>query len=149
MISWHLCVSLCVRVHVCRLTPSNKWSNFSSTLNPSLGILQTSPAVTWISKCTGNFTVIIIELYNYIINCMIYVVCLCVCVSYRYNEVNALRMACSSGVEECNTLVKKWFEEWMMNPSINPWVFFFLLWLLLNLFCVFIYFLCFMLTRCI
>ncbi|KAB5571695.1 hypothetical protein PHYPO_G00228010 [Pangasianodon hypophthalmus] len=38
----------------------------------------------------------------------------------QYNEVNALRMACSSGVEECNTLVQKWFEEWRNNPSINP-----------------------------
>ncbi|MCI4380406.1 hypothetical protein PGIGA_G00239860 [Pangasianodon gigas] len=38
----------------------------------------------------------------------------------QYNEVNALRMACSSGVEECNTLVQKWFEEWRTNPSVNP-----------------------------
>ncbi|KAF5892696.1 aminopeptidase N-like, partial [Clarias magur] len=38
----------------------------------------------------------------------------------QYNEVNALRMACSSGLEECNTLVKKWFEEWRKNPSVNP-----------------------------
>ncbi|MCJ8734507.1 hypothetical protein PDJAM_G00236430 [Pangasius djambal] len=38
----------------------------------------------------------------------------------QYNEVNALRMACSSGVEECDALVQKWFEDWMINPSINP-----------------------------
>ncbi|KAK2838304.1 hypothetical protein Q7C36_013118 [Tachysurus vachellii] len=38
----------------------------------------------------------------------------------QYNEVNALRMACSSGVDECKTLVKNWFEEWRSNSSYNP-----------------------------
>ncbi|KAI4898027.1 hypothetical protein NFI96_017466 [Prochilodus magdalenae] len=38
----------------------------------------------------------------------------------QYNQVNAIRMACSTGLEECNTLVKNWFQEWRNNPSVNP-----------------------------
>ncbi|XP_027016691.1 alanyl (membrane) aminopeptidase b, tandem duplicate 1 [Tachysurus fulvidraco] len=38
----------------------------------------------------------------------------------QYNEVNALRVACSTGVVNCTTLVKTWFEKWMSNPSYNP-----------------------------
>ncbi|XP_017329198.1 alanyl (membrane) aminopeptidase b, tandem duplicate 1 [Ictalurus punctatus] len=38
----------------------------------------------------------------------------------QYNEVNALRVACSSGVEECNTLVKNWFDKWMNDSKLNP-----------------------------
>uniref|UniRef100_A0A8C1EE15 Aminopeptidase n=1 Tax=Cyprinus carpio carpio TaxID=630221 RepID=A0A8C1EE15_CYPCA len=42
---------------------------------------------------------------------------LCIC---RYNQVNALRVACSTGLEACTTLVKTWFQQWMENPNVNP-----------------------------
>uniref|UniRef100_A0A8C1IV18 Aminopeptidase n=1 Tax=Cyprinus carpio TaxID=7962 RepID=A0A8C1IV18_CYPCA len=38
----------------------------------------------------------------------------------QYNQVNALRVACSTGLEACTTLVKTWFEQWMENPNVNP-----------------------------
>ncbi|KAL6480692.1 hypothetical protein MHYP_G00117250 [Metynnis hypsauchen] len=38
----------------------------------------------------------------------------------QYNQVNAIRMACSTGLEECTTLVSGWFQQWMDNPSVNP-----------------------------
>ncbi|XP_022539693.2 alanyl (membrane) aminopeptidase b, tandem duplicate 1 [Astyanax mexicanus] len=38
----------------------------------------------------------------------------------QYNQVNAIRMACSTGLENCTELVKGWFSEWMNNPSVNP-----------------------------
>ncbi|TRY87998.1 hypothetical protein DNTS_007025 [Danionella cerebrum] len=38
----------------------------------------------------------------------------------QYNQVNALRVACSTGLEDCKTLVKNWFEKWMENPTVNP-----------------------------
>lgn len=38
----------------------------------------------------------------------------------QYNQVNALRVACSTGNENCTTLVKTWFEQWMENPNVNP-----------------------------
>uniref|UniRef100_A0A8C1ST14 Aminopeptidase n=1 Tax=Cyprinus carpio TaxID=7962 RepID=A0A8C1ST14_CYPCA len=37
----------------------------------------------------------------------------------QYNQVNALRVACSTGNENCTTLVKTWFEQWMENPNAN------------------------------
>lgn len=40
----------------------------------------------------------------------------------RYNQVNAISMACSTGVEGCNNLTTSWFKEWMENPSINKCV---------------------------
>ncbi|KAI7812168.1 alanyl (membrane) aminopeptidase b, tandem duplicate 1 [Triplophysa rosa] len=38
----------------------------------------------------------------------------------QYNQVNALRVACSTGLENCTTLVKTWFQQWMDNPNANP-----------------------------
>ncbi|XP_077066478.1 alanyl (membrane) aminopeptidase b, tandem duplicate 1 [Siphateles boraxobius] len=38
----------------------------------------------------------------------------------QYNQVNALRVACSTGMENCTTLVKDWFQQWMENPNDNP-----------------------------
>ncbi|XP_056595840.1 alanyl (membrane) aminopeptidase b, tandem duplicate 1 [Triplophysa dalaica] len=38
----------------------------------------------------------------------------------QYNQVNALRVACSTGLESCTTLVKTWFQQWMDNPNVNP-----------------------------
>uniref|UniRef100_A0A8C5FYW7 Aminopeptidase n=1 Tax=Gouania willdenowi TaxID=441366 RepID=A0A8C5FYW7_GOUWI len=37
----------------------------------------------------------------------------------QYNQVNAISMACSSGVEGCQELVTGWFREWMANPVNN------------------------------
>ncbi|XP_052399868.1 aminopeptidase N [Carassius gibelio] len=38
----------------------------------------------------------------------------------QYNQINALRVACSTGNEECKTLIKEWFQLWMDNPNVNP-----------------------------
>uniref|UniRef100_A0A671SNZ9 Aminopeptidase n=1 Tax=Sinocyclocheilus anshuiensis TaxID=1608454 RepID=A0A671SNZ9_9TELE len=38
----------------------------------------------------------------------------------QYNQVNALTVACSTGLEACMTLVKTWFQQWMENPNVNP-----------------------------
>uniref|UniRef100_A0A673L9R0 Alanyl (membrane) aminopeptidase b n=1 Tax=Sinocyclocheilus rhinocerous TaxID=307959 RepID=A0A673L9R0_9TELE len=38
----------------------------------------------------------------------------------QYNQVNALRVACSTGNETCTTLFKTWFQQWMENPNANP-----------------------------
>uniref|UniRef100_A0A672FXS4 Aminopeptidase n=1 Tax=Salarias fasciatus TaxID=181472 RepID=A0A672FXS4_SALFA len=37
----------------------------------------------------------------------------------QYNQVNAISMACSTGVEGCKELVTGWFKEWMDNPTNN------------------------------
>uniref|UniRef100_A0A673IE12 Aminopeptidase n=1 Tax=Sinocyclocheilus rhinocerous TaxID=307959 RepID=A0A673IE12_9TELE len=37
-----------------------------------------------------------------------------------YNQINALRVACSTGNEECKTLITGWFQQWMANPNVNP-----------------------------
>uniref|UniRef100_A0A672KWH6 Aminopeptidase n=1 Tax=Sinocyclocheilus grahami TaxID=75366 RepID=A0A672KWH6_SINGR len=42
--------------------------------------------------------------------------CLCIC---RYNQINALRVACSTGNEDCKTLITGWFEQLMANPNVN------------------------------
>lgn len=39
--------------------------------------------------------------------------------SCRYNQVNAIRMACSTGVTQCQTLTTVWFKQWMDNPQHN------------------------------
>ncbi|KAG7473230.1 hypothetical protein MATL_G00093480 [Megalops atlanticus] len=38
----------------------------------------------------------------------------------RYNQVNAIRMACSSGVKSCLDLTTGWYKQWMQNPANNP-----------------------------
>ncbi|KAM9409838.1 aminopeptidase Ey-like isoform 2-T2 [Pholidichthys leucotaenia] len=41
----------------------------------------------------------------------------------QYNQVNAISMACGTGVKGCKELTTGWFKEWMQNPSdnkINP-----------------------------
>ncbi|KAM6980556.1 aminopeptidase N-like [Aplochiton taeniatus] len=38
----------------------------------------------------------------------------------QYNQVNAISMACSTGVNECNALTTSWFEQWMNDSSNNP-----------------------------
>uniref|UniRef100_A0A8C7KG31 Aminopeptidase n=1 Tax=Oncorhynchus kisutch TaxID=8019 RepID=A0A8C7KG31_ONCKI len=38
----------------------------------------------------------------------------------QYNQVNAIRVACSTGIEECQTLTKGWYSQWMKDPANNP-----------------------------
>ncbi|XP_071775463.1 aminopeptidase N isoform X2 [Centroberyx gerrardi] len=38
----------------------------------------------------------------------------------QYNQVNAIRIACSTGIQECQDLVEGWFRAWMTNPDNNP-----------------------------
>ncbi|XP_073724650.1 alanyl (membrane) aminopeptidase b, tandem duplicate 1 [Misgurnus anguillicaudatus] len=38
----------------------------------------------------------------------------------QYNQVNALRVACSTGLKNCTDLVQALFKEWMNNPNVNP-----------------------------
>ncbi|XP_071345766.1 aminopeptidase Ey-like [Trachinotus anak] len=37
----------------------------------------------------------------------------------QYNQVNAISLACSTGVKGCNDLTTGWFKEWMENPANN------------------------------
>ncbi|XP_044046067.1 aminopeptidase Ey-like [Siniperca chuatsi] len=37
----------------------------------------------------------------------------------QYNQVNAISLACSTGVEGCQELTTGWFREWMKNPAKN------------------------------
>ncbi|XP_041643447.1 aminopeptidase Ey-like isoform X2 [Cheilinus undulatus] len=37
----------------------------------------------------------------------------------QYNQVNAISMACSTGVSGCKELTTGWFKEWMENPGTN------------------------------
>ncbi|XP_062327758.1 aminopeptidase Ey-like [Osmerus eperlanus] len=38
----------------------------------------------------------------------------------QYNQVNAISMACSTGVEGCAELTTGWYKQWMNNPLNNP-----------------------------
>ncbi|XP_070819161.1 aminopeptidase Ey-like [Chaetodon trifascialis] len=38
----------------------------------------------------------------------------------QYNQVNAISLACSSGVEGCKELTTGWFRAWMENSTNNP-----------------------------
>ncbi|XP_041650601.1 aminopeptidase N-like isoform X2 [Cheilinus undulatus] len=38
----------------------------------------------------------------------------------QYNQVNAIQMACKTGVTECHNLTTTWFKQWMENPQHNP-----------------------------
>ncbi|XP_034031609.1 aminopeptidase N-like [Thalassophryne amazonica] len=37
----------------------------------------------------------------------------------QYNQVNAVRVACSAGLTECQILTTTWFKQWMDNPHQN------------------------------
>ncbi|XP_056135374.1 aminopeptidase N-like [Lampris incognitus] len=37
----------------------------------------------------------------------------------QYNQINAIWVACSMGVEGCRELTKSWFRQWMENPGHN------------------------------
>ncbi|KAJ0056253.1 hypothetical protein NL108_004529, partial [Boleophthalmus pectinirostris] len=38
----------------------------------------------------------------------------------QYNQVNAISMACGTGVAGCQELVTHWFKQWMQNSTNNP-----------------------------
>ncbi|XP_064191655.1 aminopeptidase N-like [Anguilla rostrata] len=38
----------------------------------------------------------------------------------QYNQVNAIWLACKTGVESCQALTKGWFKQWMQDPANNP-----------------------------
>ncbi|XP_022064326.2 aminopeptidase N-like [Acanthochromis polyacanthus] len=38
----------------------------------------------------------------------------------QYNEINAIGIACSAGVEGCRELTNGWYRQWMQNPGQNP-----------------------------
>ncbi|XP_001920418.2 aminopeptidase N [Danio rerio] len=38
----------------------------------------------------------------------------------QYNQVNAIRFACSTGVDECQNLTSSWYKQWMDQPNHNP-----------------------------
>ncbi|XP_070823562.1 aminopeptidase N-like [Chaetodon trifascialis] len=38
----------------------------------------------------------------------------------QYNQINAIGIACSMGVEGCRELIKGWYRQWMENPHHNP-----------------------------
>ncbi|KAE8296862.1 Aminopeptidase Ey [Larimichthys crocea] len=37
----------------------------------------------------------------------------------QYNQVNAIRMACRTGLTECQNLTNTWFKQWMQSPHDN------------------------------
>ncbi|XP_034082999.1 aminopeptidase N-like isoform X2 [Gymnodraco acuticeps] len=47
----------------------------------------------------------------------------------QYNQVNAISMACRTGLEECSTLTKTWFKQWMdtnknqIHPNLRSTVY--------------------------
>ncbi|KAK1887476.1 Aminopeptidase N [Dissostichus eleginoides] len=47
----------------------------------------------------------------------------------QYNQVNAISMACRTGLEECTTLTKTWFKQWMdtnknqIHPNLRSTVY--------------------------
>uniref|UniRef100_A0A8C5CRI8 Aminopeptidase n=1 Tax=Gadus morhua TaxID=8049 RepID=A0A8C5CRI8_GADMO len=38
----------------------------------------------------------------------------------QYNQINALNMACNTGLKDCKELALRWFSEWMADPERNP-----------------------------
>nr|XP_040053964.1 aminopeptidase N-like isoform X1 [Gasterosteus aculeatus aculeatus]XP_040053972.1 aminopeptidase N-like isoform X2 [Gasterosteus aculeatus aculeatus] len=38
----------------------------------------------------------------------------------QYNQINAIAVACSMGVQGCRELIKSWYSKWMENPHHNP-----------------------------
>ncbi|KAK2913418.1 hypothetical protein Q8A67_001817 [Cirrhinus molitorella] len=38
----------------------------------------------------------------------------------QYNQINAISMACKTGVKECLELTRMWYRQWMTNPDSNP-----------------------------
>ncbi|KAL0968051.1 hypothetical protein UPYG_G00261660 [Umbra pygmaea] len=38
----------------------------------------------------------------------------------QYNQVNAIRVACSTGIKECLDLTAGWYKQWMNDSARNP-----------------------------
>lgn len=38
---------------------------------------------------------------------------------HRYNQVNALQVACSTDARDCRTLTSTWYSQWMAKPHEN------------------------------
>ncbi|KAJ8335468.1 hypothetical protein SKAU_G00388100 [Synaphobranchus kaupii] len=38
----------------------------------------------------------------------------------QYNQVNAIWLACKTGLDSCQDLTKGWFKQWMQDPANNP-----------------------------
>ncbi|KAM3625485.1 uncharacterized protein V6R79_012732 [Siganus canaliculatus] len=38
----------------------------------------------------------------------------------QYNQVNAISIACRTGVTDCKDQTTLWFEEWRNDPAVNP-----------------------------
>ncbi|XP_077084022.1 aminopeptidase N isoform X3 [Siphateles boraxobius] len=38
----------------------------------------------------------------------------------QHNQLNAISMACKTGVKECSELTKMWYRQWMKKPDSNP-----------------------------
>ncbi|KAJ8417589.1 hypothetical protein AAFF_G00224320 [Aldrovandia affinis] len=38
----------------------------------------------------------------------------------QYNQVNAVWLACLTGLQDCNNLARGWFRQWMQDPANNP-----------------------------
>ncbi|KAK2853498.1 hypothetical protein Q5P01_006159 [Channa striata] len=38
----------------------------------------------------------------------------------QYNQINAIAIACNTGVESCRELITSWYRQWMENPGHNP-----------------------------
>lgn len=34
---------------------------------------------------------------------------------FRYNQINAISLACRTGLKECQDLAVGWFKEWMVT----------------------------------
>lgn len=43
----------------------------------------------------------------------------CVTFVYRYNQINAISMACKTGVKGCLELTRMWYRQWMKDPDSN------------------------------
>ncbi|XP_072421563.1 alanyl (membrane) aminopeptidase b, tandem duplicate 1 [Chiloscyllium punctatum] len=38
----------------------------------------------------------------------------------QYNQINAVRVACGYGLQDCETMAKTFYSQWMANPNDNP-----------------------------
>ncbi len=99
----------------CRTTPESMWPPFLNILRLLLKIGHMYPLAIQNSKWSMNIFVKILFQLNYLIY---WGFSLC-----RYNQVNAIRFACSNGVDECQNLTTGWYRQWMDQPNHNLWVY--------------------------
>lgn len=38
----------------------------------------------------------------------------------QYSQLNAMLMACKTGIKACSELTSMWYRQWMKNPNVNP-----------------------------